>query len=380
MRSRFTVLAAAVLLVAATAAGQSTITQPPSGGNQRASITQYLGLVKVTVDYNSPKVHSPFNGEDRRGKIWGVLVPYGMAKGLGYGTCTECPWRVGANENTVFTVSNDVKIEGQPLPAGAYGLHMIPGPDEWTVIFSKNSTSWGSFFYDPAEDALRVKVKPAKSEYHEWLAFEFPERQLDKATVAMKWEDLQLPIHISVDNISQLYVNQMRNELRGAKGFAWENWNAGARYALENKIAPADALKWAQTAATPPFPGQENFNTLMALADAQAANGMEADAKKTRDRALASPTATAFDMHLYARSLLAQGKKDEALAIWELNAKRHPNEWPVNVGLARGNSAVGRYKEALKYAKLALAQAPDDPNRKMLQSGIAKLEQGKDMN
>jgi Flp pilus assembly protein TadD len=85
-------------------------------------------------------------------------------------------------------------------------------------------------------------------------------------------------------------------------------------------------------------------------------------------------------MHLYARSLLAQGKKDEALAIWELNAKRHPNEWPVNVGLARGNSAVGRYKDALKYARLALAQAPDDTNRKMLESGIAKLEQGKDMN
>src|SRR3989442_9515455 len=377
MRSRFTLLAAAVLLVAATAAGQ--ITLPPSGENQRASITQYLGLVKVTVDYNSPKVHSPFTGEDRRGKIWGTLVPYGMAKGLGYGTCTECPWRVGANENTVFTVSNNVKVEGQPLPAGAYGLHMIPGQDDWTVIFSKNSTSWGSFFYDPKDDALRISVKPAKSEYHEWLAFEFPERQLDKATVAMKWEDLQVPIHISVDNIAQLYLNQMRNELRGAKGFAWQNWNAAARYALQNKIDPKQALQWAQTATTP-FPGQENFITLMTLADAQAANGMEADARKTRDRALASPTATAIDMHLYARSLLTQGKKDEALAIWELNAKRHPNEWPVNVGLARGNSAVGKYKEALKYAKLALAQAPDDNNRKNLQSGIAKLEQGKDMN
>jgi tetratricopeptide (TPR) repeat protein len=87
-----------------------------------------------------------------------------------------------------------------------------------------------------------------------------------------------------------------------------------------------------------------------------------------------------MDLHQYGRSLLQQGKKDEALAIFELNAKRHPNEWPVNVGLARGNSAVGRYQEALKYAKLALAQAPDDGNRGVLKAGIAKLEQGKDMN
>jgi hypothetical protein len=283
---------------------------------------QYLGPVKVSVDYNSPKVHQPGTGEDRRGKIWGTLVPYGMAKGLGYGTCTECPWRVGANENTVFSVSHDVKIEGQPLAAGSYGLHMIPGPDEWTAIFSKNSTSWGSFFYDPSEDALHVKVKPEKSEYHEWLTFEFPERQIDKATVAMRWEDLQVPIHISVDNVNQIYIDQVRRQLRNAQRFSWVNYNAAAQFALTNKIAPKDALQWAQAAATPPFPGQENFTTLMTLADAQEANGMQADAAKTRDKALASPAATAIDLHLYARSLLQQGKKDAALAIFELNAKR----------------------------------------------------------
>jgi len=128
---------ATTLLAAGVASAQTSITLPPSGDNQKASVTQYLGPVKVTIDYSSPKVHSPINGEDRRGKIWGTLVPYGMTN-LGFGTCKECPWRVGANENTVFTVSNDVKIEGQTLPAGSYGLHMIPGQDEWTIIFSKN--------------------------------------------------------------------------------------------------------------------------------------------------------------------------------------------------------------------------------------------------
>ena len=77
---------------------------------------------------------------------------------------------------------------------------------------------------------------------------------------------------------------------------------------------------------------------------------------------------------------MAQGKKEEALKVFELNAKRHPNQWPVHVGLARGYSAVGRYKDALKHAKLALAQAPDDINKKTLADGIKKLEEGKDMN
>ena len=108
-------------LLASNAAAQA-ISTPPSGDNQKSSVTQHIGLVEVTIDYSSPDVHAP-NGEDRRGKIWGTLVPMG-APDDPFGTCTECPWRAGANENTVFTVSHDVKVEGQPLPAGSYGLFM----------------------------------------------------------------------------------------------------------------------------------------------------------------------------------------------------------------------------------------------------------------
>lgn len=378
MRNRF-VTAVLFLLIAGNVSAQ--VTTPPNGGNQKASVTQYLGLVRVTIDYNSPRVHSPVNNEDRRGKIWGTLVPYGMAKGLGYGTCTECPWRVGANENTAFTVSHDVKIQGLPLAAGSYGLHMIPAENEdWTLIFSRNATNWGSFFYDPSEDALRVKVKPAKGEYHEYLTFDFSDRQLDKATAAMKWEDLQVPFTISVDNIAQAYIDQMSRELRGDRGFSWENYATAARYALDNKVAMKQALEWAKIASTAGFPGQENFTSLSLLADAQAANGMPEESAKTRERALNSPTASALELHLYGRSLMQQGKKQEALAIFEMNAKKHPNQWPVNLGLARGYSAVGRYADALKFAKLAVAQAPDDNNKRSIQAGIAKLEQGKDMN
>src|SRR5262245_1828985 len=131
------------LLVAAPAAAQGALTLPPSGDNQYCSATQGIGPIRLTIEYHSPDVHSP-TGEDRHGKIWGGLVPFGMAN-LGFGTCgDQCPWRGGANENTVFTTSQDIKVQGETLPAGAYGLHFIPGPEEWTVIFSKNHTSWGS--------------------------------------------------------------------------------------------------------------------------------------------------------------------------------------------------------------------------------------------
>jgi len=197
----------------------------------------------------------------------------------------------------------------------------------------------------------------------------------------MKWEDLQLPLKITVPNLNDYYVAQMRTELQNAPGFDWRSYNAAAQFALKNKIALKDALQWAQVASNGAgFPGDENFTSLSTLADVQEANGLTADAAKTRDRAMNHPTASAIQLHMYGRQLQQQGKKEQALAVWQLNAKKHPNEWPVNVGLARGYSAVGRYKDALKYARLAAAQAPDDVNKKNLEQGIAKLEQGKDMN
>ncbi|MBK8502244.1 MAG: DUF2911 domain-containing protein [Saprospiraceae bacterium] len=125
-----------------------TLSIPPSGDNQKSVVTQHIGgLANVTVQYNSPDVTGP-SGEDRTGKIWGTLVPYGLTN-LGFGNGNPGPWRAGANENTVITFSNNVLIEGKELKAGAYGLHLIAkesGP--WIWIFSNNTSQWGSFFYD----------------------------------------------------------------------------------------------------------------------------------------------------------------------------------------------------------------------------------------
>ena len=375
-RSLIAVLAVLFPVVVAAQA----ITLPPSGDNQKASVTQHIGPVTVTIDYSSPDVHAP-NGEDRRGKIWGSDVAHYGFRDEAFGTCSQCPWRAGANENTVFTVSHDVKIEGQTLPAGSYGLHMAVDKEgePWTLIFSKNHTSWGSYYYDPAEDALRVSVKPARSEYHEWLTYEFTDRKADQATVALKWEDVQVPWTIKVDNVTDLYLATIHEELRSSPGFNWQNWVAAANYALQAKRT-AEALEFANAAVNRQFVGQENFQTLNILASAQEAAGRTAEAQATREKAINHRSAGAFEIHAYGRQLLNQGKKQEALRVWEMNAKRNPNDWVVNVGLARGYSAVGRYKDALKYARLALAGVPDEGNKRILEAGIRKLEEGKDMN
>ena len=378
--ARAPILAGLALLAAAgPLAAQPAVTLPPSGDNQKSPVVQHVGLVRLSVDYSSPDVHGP-TGEDRAGKIWGDLVPWGMAN-LGFGACgDQCPWRGGANENTVFTTSHAVKVQGQPLQAGSYGLHFIPGESEWTVIFSRNSTSWGSFFYDAKEDALRVQAKPEKSEYREWLTYEFVDREPAKATLALAWENLRLPIDVTVDNAAELYVENLRRELRNSPGFSWQGWRQAADYCLQQKTNLAEGLTWAQNAVSLPFIGQENFNTLSTLAQLEEANGKTAEAKATRDQALSHPTAGPIDLHQYGRSLLGEKKAAEALAVFQLNAKRHPGVWPVEVGLMRGYAAVGNPAEALKHARIAVTQAPDDGNRQNLERLIKLLEEGKDIN
>lgn len=371
----FTVL---LLLIAAPAAAQG-VTLPPSGDNQKCSITQHLGPATVTVDYSSPDVHGP-DGGDRRGKIWGQLVPYGFHE-ENFGTCGKnCPWRGGANENTVVRFSHDVKVEGKPLAAGAYGLHFAPGETEWTVIFSKNSTSWGSYTYDAKEDALRVTVKPEKAPYREWLAYDFTDRHPDHAVLALEWEEMRVPIAIDLPNAAELYYETLSGELRSSPGFDYHGWQQAADYLVQQKVHLDVAEQWAQTAVGLPFIGEENFATLSSLAGAQKARGKEAEAKATMEKAVGLASTTPFDIYGYARPMIRDGNPQEALRIFQGAAKRYPGKWPIDLGIARAYSAMGDYKTALKYAKTSLTAAPDEQNRNNVTRMIGLLEKGQDMN
>ena len=156
-----------------------------------ASVSQTIGLdTEITFDYSRPGV--------KERKIWGELVPYGMAPGNKYSKEKPFPWRAGANEKTTITTSNDVLVDGKALPAGKYSIHMIPSEKDWVVIFNNVSEGWGSYDYDEAQDALRVTVTPVEAPFQEWLRFGFDDLAGTSAVAFLQWEKLKVPFTIAV--------------------------------------------------------------------------------------------------------------------------------------------------------------------------------------
>ena len=167
------------------------------------------------------------------------------------------------------------------------------------------------------------QTKPAKSEYHEWLTYEFTEREPAKATVALKWEELQVPSRSRSTTRTRSGSTTCARDLRGSAGFNWQNWQQAADFCAQNKIDLPEALKWAERAVSDPNVGRRG--ELPDAHDALPAPGAErqdAEAAKTFDKALNHPTATPIQIHQVGRQLMADGKKEQAMSIFQLNAKR----------------------------------------------------------
>jgi Protein of unknown function (DUF2911) len=349
----------------------SQVTLPPSGSNQKSEVTQYLGLAKVTIVYNSPDVAGR--------EIWGKLVPYGLTN-LNTFKSTEqnpSPWRAGANENTVITFSNDVEVEGKPLKAGIYGLHMIPGQDEWTVIFSTSAGAWGSFFYTPSEDALRVTVKPVASEFNEWLTYDFTDRLQNSATARLKWEKISVPFKISVPNGDDLYVKKLREEMTSPKGFAWQNVVSAANFSATKKINLEEALAWIQT---PLDRNIKYFQIYQAKANVLAAMNKKDEADALMKEAINLPDATVAQIVNYGRQLITEKRLKDAMVVMEIAYKRFPTTSPAMVGMARGYSANGDNKKALKFAQDALKASTTPQQKTAAEDVVKKIEKGESLN
>ena len=349
------------------------MTLPPSGNNQKSEVTQYMGIAKVTITYNSPDV----SGRE----IWGKLVPYGLTN-LNFAKSTEqnpSPWRAGANENTTISFSNDVVVEGKPLKAGTYGLHMVPGQEEWTVIFSNTSTAWGSFFYTPADDALRVTVKSTPSEFNEWLTFEFVDRQQNSATARLKWEKVSVPFKISVPNGDDLYIKKLREEFVGPKGFAWQNAVAAANFCANKKINLDEAMGWLNAFINPPR-NVKYFPLYNSKGNVLAALGKKDEADALMKEAINLPDATAGQIVNYGRTLITQTRPKDAMVAFEVGYKRYPTSSVALMGMARGYSANGDNKKALKFAQDALKAETDPAGKTAIDGMVKKLEKGEAIN
>ncbi|MFK7952962.1 MAG: DUF2911 domain-containing protein [Ekhidna sp.] len=377
MKNNYKKLLSAFTLSVATFFAMSQVSTPPGGGSQKSFVKQQIGGVgSVEISYSSPGV---------KGRIvWGGIVPWGFAP-LGFGLSTAdnpSPWRAGADQNTTFTFSHDVKVNGKELKAGTYGFFIAPAKEgDWTVVFSKDNNHWGSFFYKEENDALRVMATAEDAGFHEWLTYEFIDRQNTSTTVAMVWADKKLPVKIELANPVEAHMTALEAELNNQPGFTYQNYSAASRYA--SSVGEHDkAITWAEAAISAPFSGQKNFGTMNGKAAALRAAGEGEKALTVMDEAIRMPGATAGAIHQYGRQLIAGGLKDKALEVFKYNQKTNKGAWPTNYGLARGYSGVGNYKQAIKYLKLAKANIPvgDTLNGPIIDQNIAKLEKGEDIN
>jgi tetratricopeptide (TPR) repeat protein len=366
------------VLIAAWSMGQS-LSGPPSGDNQKSKVIQWIGPVEVSISYSSPDVHGP-NGEDRTGKIWGTPIAHYGFINQGFGAGKDAPWRAGANENTIIKFSNDVKIEGKDLKAGTYGLFLaVAKTGPWTWVFSKNSSSWGSYFYDPAEDALRVDVEAKDGAYTENLTYGFDDRKASSAVAFLQWENKKIPFKIEVPNVNELWVSKMRDELRSSVGFDPRNYSGAALFAAQQKVNLDEALVWADKAMDPNIGGTTDFNSLQAKAAVLNAMGKGQEAAQVMDKAIRLPGVSVQQIHQYGRTLLNGGFKDKAMEVFQFNAKTHPEEkFTPNVGLARGYTAIGDKKNAIKHWQLALQNVPENQkaNIAVWEGELKKLQEG----
>jgi hypothetical protein len=327
----YTTLGIILAAGAITLPGQSLVMSLPRQ-SQRATVSQRVALTDITIVYHRPLV----GGRE----IWGAVAPYGEV------------WRAGANENTTIEVSDPVTVDGQILAKGIYGLHMIPSSDFWTVIFSRNATSWGSFSYDPSEDALRLDVKPHADYVHEALTYEFDEVTPDSTVLTMHWEKLALPLTIKAD--SEATLANIRNQLRNSAQYTWAGWDDAATWCVDNKTNLEEALKWSDRSILT----EERFENLMTKSRILGELERAPESAAARDRAMeiGSPQ----QVYVYGRQLQRDKKKAEAVAVYREVARRFPEHWLGHLAKARVAVADGDFDVATKEVAAAQAGAPQN--------------------
>ncbi len=304
-----------VVIVGALSATAQLRTPRPS---QKASVMQTIGVTDVTITYSRPGVKGR--------KIWGDPLPEQAASVKGQATLDDqrarpkdaviVPyghmWRTGANEATMFEVTDDVLINGQKLAAGSYSLHSIPTKNEWTIVFNGTSNQWGSFNYDPAKDTLRVKAKPQwGSENKEWLEYSIEPVAEDSAQVNIRWEKVTVPFTVKVPDVTATTLAKARVTVNAAKPDDWLTPLQAANFALRNNVATDDeeGLAWLERS----IKVKETFGNLSAK----------------------------------ARALFKAGKKQEAFAMAEQAIQRGKTDKVDPANLASFEKTVAEWKSGM---------------------------------
>jgi tetratricopeptide (TPR) repeat protein len=284
----------------------------------QAEVKQTIGISTIEIKYQRPGV------KDRA--IWGNLVPYGWNEGVPWGSGNDFPWRAGADENTIITFSHDATINEKALPAGSYALFILVEESEWTFIFSKNSSSWGSYFYNETEDAIRVTVKPESAPHQERLLFGFDQLTDTSTRVFLHWEKLLAGFTAQFD-VENIVIGNIKNELRGRAAFSWQSWHQAALHCLQSKTNLDLGLAWINKSI------QINEN--------------------------------ANNRNILGYILFAQYKLQEGLKVFKENSEKYPENWNVWDSLGEGYTKTNEKKNAIKSYEKALKMAPEGQKQRI---------------
>lgn len=317
-----------------------TIPRTPSPAS---SVNQTIGISTIAVDYSRPAV--------RNREIWGKLVPYGWNK-QGFGNNKMAPWRAGANENTVLTLSHAAKIEGKKVPAGKYGLFFVINENnEGEVILSKDNRSWGSFFYEEDRDQMKSKINLRDIPHTEELTFEFINLSKNGAELVLNWEKKQFPVKIEFD-VDKLVMENAEDELKGPAGFSWQGYQSAANYGLINNVELDKAMEWIDKAIAI----NNSFTTLNTKGQLLLKMGKKEEAEKLMESALL--IATEPEVNTYGYQMLNQGNLEKAIEILKMNTKKFPNSANAWDSLGEGYFTTGDTKNAIAAFKKSLSLNP----------------------
>lgn len=357
-----------ILLLCMSLAVQGQVKTPR--GSKMAAVSEQIGITDVTINYSRPAV----NG--REGKIWGHLVPYGFFD-YHYGTSKAAPWRAGANENTTIEFSTDVAIEGKPLAAGKYGFFIAMGQEKATLVLSKDNNAWGSFYYNPASDVLRVEVPVTMTtERVERLKYEFAEETDSSAVAMLQWEKLKIRFTIAVD-LKKTQVDAYRHAFNSGSFYVyWQNMQQAADFCLVNDVDLEEGLSWADRSINTYF-GEANFSTLSTYAGLLEKAGRRHEADSLMK--VAFPKGSTREIYFYGNKLLRMKKYKEAFDAYKINYDKTPKDWLTNLGLAKGYAAMGDKTSAIKYSDNSMQLVQDQGIKEYIGRVKQDITDGKDV-
>ena len=317
----------------------------PRTPSPAATLSQTIGISKVTVSYSRPSV------KDR--EIWGKLVPFGWNVQQ-FGAQNKAPWRAGANENTTIEFSHPVAVQGKSVPAGTYGLFFVINEDNsGEFILSKQSRAWGSFWYDAAEDQMRAAIEIRDVPHTEMLTYDFINMDKNSAELVLNWEKKQFAVSLKFA-VDDIVIANAVEELKGTTGFTWQGYSSAANYSLQNNTNLDKGLVWSDAAIA----RNKSFTTLRIKSGLLMAAGKTAEADNIMNEALSM--ATEAELNIYGYQLLGQTQNDKAIEIFKLTTDRFPKSPNAWDSLGEGYALNGDQKNAIPCFKKSLKMNPPE--------------------